>query len=233
MWGMVAASLKSVYRLGPRQYDDSCPVGSALNLVGDRWTLPLLKEMQFGDRRFSDLKDSLPGLSARALSLRLTQLEERELVVRARASEFGSINVYRLTERGIRVRSMVVEIVRWAVECGVFDPAEARSGSSLAVSLLAMFRGEDLLPGQLRIGFLGPQMGFALEVHGRTASISHIDPGDSDIQISGSVRALASYFFGRASLHQLVDQRSLKYSGNPDLMQRLPKWFCRPASALN
>ena len=233
MWAMVAATLKRVYRLGPRQYDESCPVGSALNLVGDRWTLPLLKEMQFGDRRFSDLKDSLPGLSARALSLRLTQLEERELVVRARLSQSASINVYRLTERGLRIRSMVVEIVRWAVECGVFDPSDVKSGSSLAVSLLAMFHGDERLPARLRIGFLGPQMGFALEVHGRTASVSHFDPGNADIQISGSARALACYFFGRTSLQHLVGQRSLTYVGDPDLMHRLPFLFTRPANAVN
>lgn len=230
---MIATSLKGVYRLGPRQYGDSCPVGSALNLIGDRWTLPLLKEMQFGDRRFSDLMDSLPGLSARALSLRLTQLEERQLVVRARLPDYATINVYRLTERGRRIRTMVVEIVRWAVECGVFDPSDVRSGSSLAVSLLAMFRGEEFSPARVRIAFLGPQMGFALEVQGKAASVSHIDPSDADLQIWGSVGALANYLFGRASLQQLVDSRGLNYAGDHDLMQRLPDWFTRPASAVN
>ena len=220
--------LREANRLGPRQYDGSCPVGSALNLVGDRWTLSLLKELQFGARRFSDLRGSLPGLSARALSLRLDQLEDRKLVTQVRLNSSTSVNLYQLTERGLCTRSLIIELVRWSVACGAYEPALASSGSSLAISLLAMFRPQEQLPQNARIRFVGPELSFALRISDGNATISIENHGDWDAEIAGPVPLLARYVFGKTSPAQMVGQKPFKWCGDQDLIDVLPSWFAAP-----
>jgi len=219
--------LKEAYRLGPRQYDGSCPVGSALNLLGDRWTLSLLKELQFGGRRFSDLKGSLPGLSARALSLRLGQLEERGLVTQTRLSSPASVNVYQLTDRGMRTRALIVELVRWAVVTGAFDPSVSSSGSSLAVSLLALFQPGEHQRQHARIRFVSPELKFVLHISEGTATISTDDQEPSDAEIIGPVAALASYVFGDFGPVPKFGQKWFNCTGDRQLIENLPLWFAR------
>lgn len=219
--------LKEAYRLGPRQYDGSCPVGSALNLLGDRWTLSLLKEMQFGARRFSDLKSSLPGLSARALSLRLGQLEDRGLVTQVRLSSPTSVNVYQLTDRGLRTRAIIVELVRWAVASGDFDPADSSSSSSLAMSLLALFQPKEQLPQKASIRFVSAELNFALRISDGTATIVIDDQKPSDAEIAGPVPALAGYLFGKSGSVPKFGHKWFNCRGDRELIENLPLWFNR------
>lgn len=220
--------LKEAYRLGPRQYDGSCPVGSALNLLGDRWTLSLLKEMQFGARRFSDLKSSLPGLSARALSLRLGQLEERDLVTQARLVSPNSINVYQLTDRGLCTRPIIVELVRWAASCGTFDPAHSKSGSSLATSLLAQLQPRAHVPQNASIRFVSPDLTFSLGISAGMATISCDDEEAADAAIAGPVPAIAGYIFGNSGPVPKFGQKWFSCSGDRQMIENLPSWFARP-----
>jgi DNA-binding HxlR family transcriptional regulator len=224
--------LKDAYRLGPRQYDGSCPVGSALNLLGDRWTLSLLKELQFGARRFSDLKGSLPGLSARALSLRLGQLEDRELVTQVRLFSPTSVNVYQLTDRGLRTRPIIVEMVRWAVASGAFDPAGSSSSSSLAMSLLALFQPNALLPQNANIRFVSPELTFTLHISDGMAAITINDHEPSGAEMAGSVPALAGYIFGYPGPVPNIDHKWLNCRGDRELIENLPLWFDRSNDSL-
>ena len=220
--------LKEAYRLGPRLYDDGCPVGAALNLVGDRWTLSLLKELQLGARRFSDLRSSLPGLSARALSLRLGQLEERELVAQVRLLSPVSVNVYQPTERAICARPIIVELVRWAISRGAFDPAQSRSGSSLAMSLLALFQSEEVQDLKAGVKFVSPESNFGIRVNDGIPSISTDDLDGWDAEISGPVALLAGYLFSGSDLDHFLGWKEFNCIGDMDLIESLPSWFAQP-----
>jgi DNA-binding HxlR family transcriptional regulator len=63
-----------------RRYEDACGLAHALDLIGERWAILVMRELMFGPRRFSELKADLPGFSANVLTLRLTELEQRGLV---------------------------------------------------------------------------------------------------------------------------------------------------------
>jgi DNA-binding HxlR family transcriptional regulator len=85
---------------GTRQYDDPCGVARALDVVGERWTLLVVRELLFGPKRFSDLVRGLPGMSQNVLSQRLRELASAGLVERRRLGPPVSAQVYELTERG-------------------------------------------------------------------------------------------------------------------------------------
>src|SRR5690606_2905113 len=77
-----------------RRYEDACGAAHALDLVGERWALLVMRELMFGPRRFSDLKAALPGISANVLTQRLEGLEASAIVERRRLPPPASVQVY-------------------------------------------------------------------------------------------------------------------------------------------
>src|SRR3954447_13697408 len=84
-----------------RRYDDACGLAHALELVGERWAMLVLRELAYGPRRFSELKADLQGISANVLSQRLSELEARGLVRKAKLPPPASVQVYEATEWGL------------------------------------------------------------------------------------------------------------------------------------
>src|SRR6476661_10011255 len=103
-------------RNGPsrRRYDDACGLAHALDLIGERWSLLVLRELMFGPRRFSDLRADLPGISANVLTQRLTELEERGLVRRKKLPPPAASQVYEATAWGLEAEPIVQVLGRWA-----------------------------------------------------------------------------------------------------------------------
>src|SRR3954462_7784643 len=83
-----------------RRYDDACGTAHALDLIGERWALLVMRELLLGPKRFSDIRGDLPGISANTLSQRLEGLEASGLVVRRRLPPPASVQVYELTGLG-------------------------------------------------------------------------------------------------------------------------------------
>ncbi|MBV8962034.1 MAG: helix-turn-helix transcriptional regulator, partial [Hyphomicrobiales bacterium] len=86
--------------LGRRWYDDACGTALALELIGERWSLLIVRELMFGGRRFSDLRSGMPGVSANTLAQRLERLERVGIVQRRRLAPPASVQIYELTPWG-------------------------------------------------------------------------------------------------------------------------------------
>src|SRR5438552_8062339 len=98
---------------GKRRYDDACGLAHALELIGERWALLVMRELMFGPRRFSGLKRDLPGISANVLTQRLTELEDRGLVRRTKLPPPASVQVYEATEWGLEAAPLIRSLGRW------------------------------------------------------------------------------------------------------------------------
>src|SRR4051794_18374029 len=84
----------------PVRYDSQyCPIARALDVLGDRWTIPILRELSLDDQRFTDLREHLPGIAPTVLTQRLRELTDEDLVT-TRPSTTSRRSVYTLTERG-------------------------------------------------------------------------------------------------------------------------------------
>jgi DNA-binding HxlR family transcriptional regulator len=93
-----------------REPDADCPVEAALAAISGRWTTLVIRELMQGPRSFSDLRACLPTLSAKVLTDRLRGLAERGLVVRCRTAGFPARTTYRLTDRGLRLRPLLMTL---------------------------------------------------------------------------------------------------------------------------
>jgi DNA-binding HxlR family transcriptional regulator len=110
---------KKVTRVGQnerkRQGADACGLAHALELIGARWTLLIMRELMFGPRRFSVLKADLPGISANVLTQRLTELEKRGLVRKTKLPPPASVQVYEATEWGVEAAPVLRSLGEWAM----------------------------------------------------------------------------------------------------------------------
>jgi DNA-binding HxlR family transcriptional regulator len=96
-----------------RKYDQACGTAHALDVVGDRWALLVVRELVLGPRRFTDLREGLPGIGPNVLSERLKQLEEAGVVRRRVLPPPAASTVYELTQWGSELEDVVVRLGRW------------------------------------------------------------------------------------------------------------------------
>src|SRR5450631_362437 len=106
-----------------RTYGQFCPVARALDLLGERWTLLIVRELLTGPQRYSDLRDGLPGMWSNLLAQRLRDLDAAGLVQRRELPPPAARLVYELTERGRALAPVVYELARWGLEL-LDDPGD-------------------------------------------------------------------------------------------------------------
>lgn len=137
-------------------YDDACGTAFALELVGERWSLLIVRELMFGGRRFSDLRGGLPGISAKVLTERLESLERANIVQRRQLPPPVSVQIYELTPWGYAAEVAIQELGRWAASSAGHDPTLPLSPASLMMSFRTMFDphkgGNARLRGAFHIG---------------------------------------------------------------------------------
>jgi DNA-binding HxlR family transcriptional regulator len=99
-----------------RSYDEYCSVAKSLDLVGDRWTLLVVRELSLrGPSRYTDLRNGLPGVATNLLADRLRDLEAAGLVAREEAPPPVATTLFRLTERGAGLKPVLDELMRWGL----------------------------------------------------------------------------------------------------------------------
>ena len=206
-----------------RRYDDACGTAHALELIGDRWTLLVLRELMLGGRRFSDLRGDLPGISANTLTQRLAELEQRGLVVRKRIPPPASVQVYEATPWGLEAEPIVQSLGRWAARSPQHDPTLPLSGVSLMLSFGTMFDAERAKKIDGRIGFrLGPNSYLARIRKGRF-NVVRGEAGLADVLFTASPTAIAAVVYGGAPLSML------QVEGDRALAEKFVTLFPLPA----
>ena len=106
-------------------YDDGCAAAHALDLVGDRWALIVVRELVLGPKRFADLRADVPGISPSVLAQRLRELEEVGVVVHDELPPPARVNVYDLTPWGRELEEVLHVLGRWGAQSPRM-PHEAR-----------------------------------------------------------------------------------------------------------
>ncbi len=119
-----------------RTYDDGCAAAHALDLVGERWALLVVRELLLGPKRFTDLRVGLPNASPNVLSQRLRELEGAGVVRRRKLPPPAASRVYELTDWGLELEPVIVSLGRW----GVRSPTKPRDVGLGVDSLVLSFR---------------------------------------------------------------------------------------------
>jgi DNA-binding HxlR family transcriptional regulator len=106
-------------------YDQYCPIAHSLGLVGERWTLLVVRELLYGPNRYTDLAERLPGIGSRILAERLKELEAAGLVTKRRMPPPAASTVYELTDEGRMLKPVLHELSRFGARLLGPPPAEA------------------------------------------------------------------------------------------------------------
>ncbi len=121
-----------------RRYGDGCAIATALDYVGERWALLVVRELLLGPKRFTDLQDGLPGAGSKVLAQRLRELESAGVVGRRPQPPPAGSQVYELTEWGAQLDAIVVALGRWGAQ--VPEPSgDPVSADSAMIRLRTLF----------------------------------------------------------------------------------------------
>lgn len=214
---------------GMPDYGRFCPVALGSEVLADRWTPLILRELILGNTRFNDIARGLPGISRSLLVQRLRHLERSGVVV-LWPSPTGRGNEYHLTPAGRDLEPVVEALGRWAVQW-LFD--DLRPTEVEAVNLMWwMHRRIDstcLPPGRVVIQFdhtAPKRQAFWMVLDRGEASICLQHPGfDPDVLVTTTTPALAEVFAGYQSWAHAVATEAIHLDGPPALVKALPRWF--------
>jgi DNA-binding HxlR family transcriptional regulator len=214
-----------------RRYDDACGTAHALDLIGERWALLVLRELMLGPKRFSDLRADLPGISANTLTQRLEGLEATGLVVRRRLPPPASAQVYELTEWGYEAEPIVQVMGRWATRSPAHDPTMPLSATSLMLSFRTMGDPARMKGLKARIGFrIGAETFVVGIADGRmTAERGGIE--GADLIFTGPAPAIAGAVYGGVPVEALEAGGALRLEGDRALAARFVTLFPLPPKA--
>jgi DNA-binding HxlR family transcriptional regulator len=213
---------------GKRSYDDPCGLARALDLVGERWALLVVRELLLGPKRFTDLRLGLPTASQNVLSYRLHELEEAGVVRRRRLGPPASTWVYELTERGSELEPAVLHLARWGSRTPLTSDAEL-STDALILALRTTF--DPAAGGDLRASYelrLGNDRFHAGVADGRI-ELSRGGADRPDAVIETSATTLRSLVFGGRSLADAQRSGDLKLEGHHEAAARFLGLFPRPS----
>jgi DNA-binding HxlR family transcriptional regulator len=219
-----------------RHYNDACATAHAMDLIGDRWALLVVRELMWGAKRFSDLRASLPAISANVLTQRLAGLEAAGVLMRRRLPPPAASQVYELTAWGYESEPVFQALGRWASRSPIHDPSLPFGTSSLLLSLRTML-DPDLAEGiDAGIGFrLGGESFLAhlaegeIEIAPVTDDTTPLD--EADVIFSGTARMIAAAIYGGQRLVDLEAAGAVTIEGDRRLAKRFVTLFPLPPKA--
>ncbi|HEY0164368.1 MAG TPA: winged helix-turn-helix transcriptional regulator [Sphingomicrobium sp.] len=186
-----------------RGYDDACGTAHALELIGERWSLLVLRELMLGPRRFTGLKADLPGISSNVLSQRLDELEARGLARKLRLPPPASVQVYEATPWGLEAEPIVQALGRWAARSPRHDPTLPISGVSILLSFRTMLSEKRAKGIDARIGFRFGKDEYVARLRKGKIKASRGPAAECDVIFTAEPTALAAVVYGGAPLDSI------------------------------
>lgn len=186
-----------------RRYDDACGLAHALELVGERWAMLVLRELAYGPRRFSELRADLQGISANVLTQRLTELEARGLVRKVKLPPPASVQVYQATDWGLEAIPVIASLGRWAARSPAHDPQQPMSHVSLIMSLQTLLSPALADGMRARIGFRLGDASYVATLEDGRLDIERGEVVDCDVEFTGTSSEVAAVIHGGAPLNTI------------------------------
>jgi len=211
-----------------RSYGQYCPVAKAAEVLGDRWTVLLMREMGFGVDRFNELERCLPGISRSVLAQRLRHLERVGLVERLAAD--GNNVRYELTQAGRDLKPVIRSLGEWAAKWAFVDPDPLELDSDLLIRWMSRHVAHDQLPERrivAEFSFATPRVKrYWLVLDRDEASVCMHDPGfDTDVSVMADTEALYCVYMGKRTLSSAIKDGLVTIHGPRALVRDFPRWF--------
>jgi DNA-binding HxlR family transcriptional regulator len=210
-------------------YGRFCPVSLAIDVLADRWTLLIVRELVLGNTRFNDIARGLPGISRTLLAQRLRHLE-RKGVIELWPSPTGKGHEYHLTAAGKDLEGVVVAVGRWAVEW-LLDEAQPDDIDPVQLTWWMHRRMDDERLPQERVvvefNYTAPERkSLWIVVDRGEPSVCVQHPGfEADVVVTATTPTVAEVFSGHTTWGEAVAGGAIRVEGPPRLVRALPRWF--------
>jgi DNA-binding HxlR family transcriptional regulator/putative sterol carrier protein len=215
-----------------RTYGSYCGIAYALELVGERWALLVIRDLILGPKRFTDLRRGLPRIPSNVLSARVKELESAGIIRRRLVPRPESGVVYELTEFGQELEDVILRLGRWGARTlGEPRPEDTVNADSMMLALRATFRPEAArglrASYELRLG----EIVFHARVDKGSLEVAEGPLPDADLILEAdlSLRRLMS---GELSPREAVKSGKVRIVGKIDLLERFVEIFHIPSAPL-
>jgi DNA-binding HxlR family transcriptional regulator len=214
---------------GTRTYGEACAAAHALDLVGERWALLVVRELIFGPKRFSDLRAGLPHIGPNRLSERLRSLEAAGIVTKRRLGPPVGSAVYALTDWGQRLEPVLVELGRW----GRHSPSRDLDAHLGVDALMLALRG-DFDPDLGRDLSASWTLNFGTDTFAVRASNGRLDihrgeAADPDATVTTNVASFTAVYTRRRTLDDAIATGDLTVTGDTGTLRALLAALPRPS----
>ena len=204
-----------------RSYDQYCGIARALDLVGERWAMLVVRELVLGPKRFTDLRRGLPGIGTNVLTGRLKELESSGVVARRTLLPPAASTVYELTEYGRELEKVVLAFGRWgAKSMGPRVAQQTLRSEWLAVALKAFFRPEAAEDLRATVEFRFEDGTFLAQIDRGSLLIERAPENGADLSVRTDPETLVGFLAGAP-----VPLAALSPQGDLGLLHRLPQVF--------
>ena len=203
--------------MGKRSYGQHCTVARALDVVGERWTLLLVRELLTGPKRFKDLLAGLPGIGTNLLAARLKALEEHGILRRGTLPPPAGSGIYELTGLGRSLEPVVLGLSRWGSRLMEEEPRERdeRRPAWVAMALRSLFEPEADSPPEV-YEFRIDGEAFHLRVEEQTVEVRQGAAEVPDVVVSGGSGVFLALSAGRMAPEDALESGEIRIEGGRD-----------------
>ena len=202
-----------------QSYGQYCPISRALDVLGDRWSLLILRDLLLGTTRFNDLARGLPGLSRSLLTKRLRQFERSGLIEKLGTN-------YVMTDSGRELEPILFGLGAWGARWTFGEPDPRELDADLLVWWMHTRLDTSSFPGKrqvLAVRFTDDIRRYWIVIEAGDPSVCSADPGyPVDVTITSDVGSLYEVWLGRISVAHAQRTGLLQFSGPPALTRRMP-----------
>lgn len=204
-----------------RTYDQFCGIARALDLVGERWALLVVRDLILGPKRFTDLRRGLAGIGTNILAARLKELERGGVVRRRTLPPPAASAVYELTDYGRALEGPLLALGRWgALSIGERQDGQSLRSEWLAVALKAFFRPEAAREVRATIGLRFKDGAFCARIDAGSLLVEPDTRDGADLVLTTEPETLIGFLAGAG-----VPAAALAPQGDVALLERLPEIF--------
>jgi DNA-binding HxlR family transcriptional regulator len=218
------------------QYGQYCPVARATEILGDRWTLLIIRDLLTGTRHFNDLVRGLPGISRALLVDRLDRLEREGVIEKHDIDRGRRTTEYELTEAGQQLMDVIQEVLEWGTRWAFGEPRESELDPILLLWWMRQRVHRERLPQErivVQFDFEGAEQDhYWLVLTRDDVSVCLNYPGfQVDVLITADLAAFYQIWLGRVSYRQALRERALTVDAIPALRSAFPDWFALSPAA--
>src|ERR671924_740099 len=211
-----------------RSYAQYCPVAKGTEILGDRWTLLIVREMLGGASGFNELQRGLPGISRSVLTDRMRALERAEVIER-RTGPKGRTLEYRLTSAGRDLQPVVQAMGEWGATWSFTEPRPEELDPDLLIVWMARHVDRAQLPADrtvIKFEFRNPAKRYWMVLEPSDVSVCLQHPGfDVDLEVRVDTATLYRVYLGRVALGAAMRERKMTMSGPRVLQRAFGRWF--------